>query len=93
MYRVLGYFTDRLDNHHPYNVGDIFPREGLEVSEDRIKELSSRNNKRGVKLIEEVLEKNIPEKSSETPKEEPLKEKASVNPPKKTRGKKSAKKA
>lgn len=52
MYKVLSYFTDLQDKHHPYNEGDIFPRDGLKVSEARLKELSSTNNKRGIKLIE-----------------------------------------
>jgi len=43
MYEVIHYFTDLQDNEYPYNVGDIFPRDGLAVSEKRIKELSGSN--------------------------------------------------
>ena len=57
MYKVLTYFTDMQDKNYPYNEGDIFPRDGLKVSEARLKELSSTNNKRGIKLIELVEEK------------------------------------
>ena len=57
MYRVVEYFTDLQDNGHAYNVGDIFPREGVEVSAERLEELSSVNNKRGKALIELVKEK------------------------------------
>ena len=56
MYKVLAYFTDLQDNNHPYDEGDIFPRDGLTVSEARLKELSSTKNKRGIKLIELVEE-------------------------------------
>jgi len=58
MYEVIHYFTDLQDNEYPYNVGDIFPRDGLAVSEKRIKELSGSNNKQYkplIKLVEEEL--------------------------------------
>ena len=54
MYRVIRYFTDMQDNGRPYSAGETFPREGLLVSADRIKELSSGANLQGVPLIEEV---------------------------------------
>ena len=54
MYKVLEYFTDMQDNNHPYSEGDTFPRNGLSVDENRLKELSSTNNRRGIKLIEFV---------------------------------------
>lgn len=54
MYRVIKYFTDLQDNDFAYNEGDIFPREGKEVTPDRIEELSGTQNKRGIALIEEV---------------------------------------
>lgn len=56
MWRVIKYFTDLQDGEHPYNVGDVFPREGLEVSGDRLLELSTAANKRGIPLIEKVGE-------------------------------------
>ena len=46
-YKVIHYFTDLQDFNHPYKVGDSFPRLGLKVSEDRLKELASKNNKQG----------------------------------------------
>ena len=64
MYKVLAYFTDMQDNDFPYNEGDIFPRDGLFVSENRLKELSGTNNRRGIKLIEFVED----EKTQEQPK-------------------------
>lgn len=56
MYKVIKFFTDLQDNNHPYNVGDIFPHEGIEVTEERLVELSSSNNKQGKPLIEIVEE-------------------------------------
>lgn len=57
MYRVIAYFTDIQDGGHAYNVGDIFPREGVTVSDERLKELSGAENKRGIALIEAVKSK------------------------------------
>ena len=54
MFRVIEFFTDLQDGNHAYNVGDTFPREGVAVTADRIKELSGTQNKRGIALIEEV---------------------------------------
>ena len=56
MYKVLTYFTDLQDKSYPYNEGDIFPRDGLNVTEARLNELSSTNNRRKTKLIEFVEE-------------------------------------
>lgn len=54
MYRVTEYFTDLQDGNHAYNAGDTFPRKGVTVTADRIKELSTGANRRGIALIEEV---------------------------------------
>lgn len=54
MHKVIKYFVDLQDNNHPYNVGDTFPRKGLEVTEERLAELSGSQNKQGVPLIEKV---------------------------------------
>ena len=54
MYRVIASFIDLKDGEHPYNIGDAFPREGHEVSEERIIELSGTKNKRKIPLIERV---------------------------------------
>lgn len=51
MYEVIRTFYDLTDNNFVYNVGDTFPRVGLEVSQDRIEELSGNNNKQGTPLI------------------------------------------
>lgn len=54
--KVIKYFTDLQDNNHEYNEGDVFPRKGKEVSEERLTELSTKNNLQGVPLIERVQE-------------------------------------
>ncbi len=57
MYRVIKAFTDLQDNKHAYSVGDTFPHNGIEVDAERISELASDKNRRGVPLIEEIAEK------------------------------------
>jgi len=54
-YKVIEPFTDLQDNNHVYYKGDTFPRKG-KVSEERVAELSSTNNKRKTVLIERVEE-------------------------------------
>ena len=66
MYKVIKYFTDLKDNNHPYNVGDVYPRNGAEVLESRIEELSSKNNRQGVHLIEKIEE--APKKKTKSAK-------------------------
>lgn len=57
-YKVIRRFQDLQDNRHTYNTGDTFPREGFEVSEDRIKQLSTTDNLKGKIFIEEVAEED-----------------------------------
>ena len=57
MYRVIKAFIDLQDNRHAYSVGDTFPHNGIEVDAERIAELASDKNRRGVPLIEEIAEK------------------------------------
>ncbi|PTI11268.1 Rho termination factor N-terminal domain-containing protein [Staphylococcus warneri] len=56
MYKVIEYFTDLQDNNHEYNVGDTFPHDGLSVSDERLTELSTKNNRQNKPLIERVEE-------------------------------------
>ena len=56
MYKVIKSFTDLQDNNYAYYVGDTFPHNGVEVGAERIAELSSDKNRRGIPLIEEVTE-------------------------------------
>ena len=56
MYKVIKSFTDLKDNNHAYSVGDTFPHNGVEVGAERIAELASDKNRRGIPLIEEIAE-------------------------------------
>lgn len=67
-YKVTTFFTDLQDRGYAYNVGDIFPREGKTVTPQRIMELASAGNKRGIPLIEEAKPKVMKEKPA--PKKE-----------------------
>lgn len=70
MYKVIKHFTDLKDNNYPYNVGDVFPHEGLSVDDGRFAELAGRNNKQGVPLIEFVEEPKKPAKRAKKAAEE-----------------------
>lgn len=63
MYKVICFFTDLQDKDHAYNVGDTYPRKGVEVSENRINELLGSNNKQGKPLIK-LVEKPKKEKKT-----------------------------
>lgn len=65
MYKVIHYFTDLQDFNHPYNVGDIFPRNGLKVSEDRLKELSTSKNRQKKPLIMLISEEKTKYKKTD----------------------------
>lgn len=69
-YRVIKFFTDLKDHDHEYHVGDIFPHKGLEVSEERYKELSTTANRRGIPLIVKI-EEPVEEIPEEVPEEVP----------------------
>lgn len=73
MYKVVKYFTDLQDNSKPYNVGDVYPRKGLTVSDERIAELASSNNKQNTPLIVEVKAK-----TKVKPNEDPIEDTAEV---------------
>ena len=59
MYTVLVRFADLQDNGFVYNVGDAYPRKGLKPTTDRINELASDKNKRGLPLIKKAVEKTV----------------------------------
>lgn len=73
MYKVIKAFHDLQDSkdtkngkiYHEYKVGDIFPRKGMDVSEERIQELAGNDNKQGVPLIELVEEEETAKKTAE----------------------------
>lgn len=51
MYKVIVYFEDLQDKNYPYKVGDTYPRKGLKPTHERIEELASGKNIRGIPLI------------------------------------------
>ena len=56
-YKVIKHFVDLQDNNHKYDVGDTYPRKGLNVLQSRINELASNKNLQKTPLIEEIPEK------------------------------------
>ncbi len=61
-YKVIHSFKDLEDNNHIYLENkDIYPREGLESTKKRIKELTSNKNKIGEILIEKLEEPEVTE--------------------------------
>lgn len=67
MYKVIEYFKDLHDSRYAYNVGDIFPRDGVTVTDARLEELAGSNNKRGcplIALVEEVPKKPVRRKKA-----------------------------
>lgn len=72
-YRVVKYFEDLQDNSHAYYVGDVFPRVGMAVSEERLEELMSTDNKQHAQLIQyeedEPMENGEPESKTYTEEE------------------------
>ena len=55
-YRVLEDFSDKQDDRRPYKVGDVYPREGLDPSPQRIAELLGSDNARHRPVIEVIKE-------------------------------------
>ena len=77
-YRVIVSFEDLQDRNHYYRPGDIFPRDGVIVSKERLEELASAKNKRRKPLIEKVETKPfMAEPITEQTEAEPQKPKAS----------------
>lgn len=56
-YTVIENFTDLKAGGRVYRKGEAFPGKGLTVTEERLKELSTTENKRKTILIEEVKTK------------------------------------
>lgn len=84
MYKVIKKFHDLQDEmktksgtvYFEYNVGDVFPRKGKDVSEDRLAELAGDSNGQGVPLIALVEEAGEPGTVSDNAPASPSKEKA-----------------
>ena len=67
MYKVVETFADLKDFNYIYNVGDIYPREGMSPTPERIEELSTSKNRLRIPLIKEVSDK--PKKTARSKKE------------------------
>lgn len=76
MFIVINAFLDLKDNEHLYDVGDAYPREGLEPSEERIKELLGSDNLQGQPMIKAVKTVPADKKPEESADSEPSKEDA-----------------
>lgn len=66
MFIVINAFLDLKDNEHLYEVGDAYPRDGIEPSEERIKELLGSDNLQGQPMIKAVKTVPVDVKSEET---------------------------
>jgi len=65
-YQVISRFYDKQDeSKYVYNVGDVFPREGQEVTEERIKELSTDKNALKRPLIELIKTEEVKEEKED----------------------------
>lgn len=68
MYKVIKSFADMMDNGVIYEVGDVYPRDGVEQDAARIKMLASNTNRYHEPLI--ALETVKEEKTAEEKKPE-----------------------
>lgn len=64
MYKAIVEFYDLQDKGYKYRVGDSFPRPDFSVSDDRIAELLSNNNKMGKPLLEKVGKTKVEKKET-----------------------------
>lgn len=76
MFIVINAFLDLQDAEYLYDVGDAYPREGLEPSEERIKELLGSDNLQGQPMIKAVKTVPVDVKGDEVTDSEPSKEDA-----------------
>ena len=66
-YVVIEHFFDLVDQKHEYRTGETYPRSGFSVSDARIKELMSANNRLHMPLIAEQAEEGTKEAISDAP--------------------------
>lgn len=79
MFIVINAFLDLQDAEYLYDVGDAYPREGLEPSEERIKELLGADNLQGQSMIKAVKTVPADKKSEEVTESELSKEDTEEN--------------
>ncbi|MFL2118560.1 Rho termination factor N-terminal domain-containing protein [Marinilactibacillus psychrotolerans] len=70
-YVAVEYFRDMEDENTEYDFGTIYPREGVNVPEERIQSLLTGKNRRNKKMIMEI--KRLDPKSSKEEELEALK--------------------
>ena len=70
MYRVVYKFSDLQDNGHIYRPGDVYPRDGMPSSDERIDALSTGKNNIGIPLIEKIADAEESAPMEEEPKRE-----------------------
>ena len=77
IYKVIKDFADLQDNKHMYHTGDVFPRDGLEVTAERLAELASEKNQARTILIvgEETAEIAAETKETRKNEQQPVKAK------------------
>ena len=90
MYRVLTDFSDLQDKEHVYRAGDEFPRLGLSVTEERIKELTGFSNRRNRPLIELVKSEENRSESINKAEFKPIPKEEGQTPAKVKRSRKKA---
>ena len=83
MYEVIKAFADREDKNRSYKIGDKYPREGFEPSEERIGFLMSYETTLGEPVIAEVKEDTEEETEVADEKAEDVKEEVVEEPKKK----------
>ena len=97
MYKVIKAFDDLQDTittkagtvYHHYDTGDLYPRKGLEPSNERIMELATDNNAQKIPLIEALPDVGESEASAVKTADMPTieKEKKKVSTSKRSRKK------
>lgn len=70
MYRAVEQFADLQDDKYIYEIGMIYPRKGLNPSDERIKELASSENKVGKPVIEFFADPEPVKQEESKPKKE-----------------------
>ena len=70
-YEVIRDFHDAQDSGHSYHVGDLYPRDGVAPSDQRIKDLLSENNFYEAAVIKPYTGEPKVEVKVEVPKEKP----------------------
>lgn len=84
MYQAAVAFADLQDGNRKYVAGEKYPRDGLIVSDERIKELAGSNNRMGYPLIVESAGKPVESVSNEGDKS-PVQTRKTGNRPRRKR--------